>query len=120
MNEKRLIDVEGVMDKAVCAAAIFNQCTQEDTDRIVRAVYEAGFNNRIKLAKLAAEETGIGDWKAKVLKNVIATQLLYEDIKHLKTVGVISEDEERGIVEIAQPIGPILAITPVTNPTSTV
>ncbi len=120
MEEKPVVDIENVMDRAVCAGAIFSAYTQEQTDRIVRAVYKAGFNNRIKLAKLAAEETGIGNWQDKVIKNVVATQLVYEDIRHLRTVGIISEDEESGIIEIAQPLGPIFAITPVTNPTSTV
>ncbi len=120
MDNKLMIDVDAIMNKAVCAAAIFNEYTQEQTDRIARAVYEAGFNNRIKLAQLAEEETGIGNWHDKVIKNVVATQLVYEDIKYLKTVGIISEDEERGIDEVAQPIGPILAVIPVTNPTSTV
>lgn len=114
------IDVNAIMEKAVSAAAIFSELDQGQTDRIVRAVYEAGFNSRIRLAKLAAQETGIGNWKDKVLKNVIATQLVYEKIKDQKTVGIISEDEERGIVEIAQPLGPIFAMIPVTNPTSTV
>ncbi|MDD5670447.1 MAG: aldehyde dehydrogenase family protein, partial [Candidatus Omnitrophica bacterium] len=114
------IDVDAVMEKASYAAAVFSQLSQEHTDRIVRAVYQAAFNHRIDLAKLAVEETGIGNWKDKVLKNAVATQLVYEDIKHLKTVGIISEDDEQGIVEIAQPLGPILAVIPLTNPTSTV
>ncbi|MBE0477885.1 aldehyde dehydrogenase family protein [Candidatus Aerophobetes bacterium] len=120
MDEARVVNPDEVMEKSVRAAAIFSQLDQEHTDRITRAVYEAGFNHRVKLAKMAHQETGMGSWQDKVIKNVVATQLVYEDIKKLKTVGIISEDDERGIVEIAQPIGPILAITPVTNPTSTV
>jgi acetaldehyde dehydrogenase/alcohol dehydrogenase len=112
--------VEQTMEKARHAAAVFNQYSQEQVDRIVRAVYEAGFNHRIKLAKLAYEETGIGRWQDKVIKNAVATQLVYNDIKDCKTVGIISDDPVTGIVEIAQPMGPILAIIPVTNPTSTV
>lgn len=102
------------------AAAAFKELDQEQTDQIVKQVYEAGFNNRVYLAKLAQKETNLGKWRDKVIKNVIATQLVYEDIKNLKTVGIISEDPENGITEIAQPIGPIFAVTPVTNPTSTV
>jgi len=112
--------VNEIMEKAVRAAAIFSQLDQEHTDRIVRAVYEAALENRVKLAKMAHEETGIGKWEDKVIKNVVATQLVYEDIKDLKTVGIIHEDFKNGLVEIAQPLGPILAVTPVTNPTSTV
>jgi acetaldehyde dehydrogenase / alcohol dehydrogenase len=106
--------------RASAAAAVFNQFDQEQTDRIVKAVYQAAFQNRVKLAKLAHEETGIGKWEDKVIKNVVASQFVYEDIKELKTVGVISDDPQTGIMEIAQPVGPILAVIPVTNPTSTV
>jgi acetaldehyde dehydrogenase/alcohol dehydrogenase len=111
--------INEVMNIATMAAAEYSQLSQEQTDRIVKKVFEAAFNNRVKLAKMALEETGIGIWEHKVLKNVIASQLVYEDIKDLKTVGIISEDEVEGIIEIAQPMGPILAIIPVTNPTST-
>lgn len=113
------MDVDDIMMQAVFAGAIFGQLDQEHTDRIVRAVYQAGFNNRVRLAKMAVEETGIGVWQDKVMKNVLATQLVYDDIRDLKTVGIISDDRARGIMEIAQPLGPILAIIPVTNPTST-
>ncbi len=120
MGELNAIDVDEVMEKSVRAAAIFSQLDQEHTDRITRAVYEAGFNHRVSLAKMAQKETESGNWKDKVIKNVVATQFVYEDIKNLKTAGIIFEDEERGVVEIAQPIGPIFAVIPVTNPTSTV
>ncbi|MEI6764625.1 MAG: aldehyde dehydrogenase family protein [Bacteroidota bacterium] len=112
--------IDEVIQYATMAAAEYSQFTQEQTDRIVKSVFEAAFNNRVKLAKMAHEETGIGIWEHKVVKNVVASQLVYEDIKDLKTVGIISDDVESGIVEIAQPMGPILAIIPVTNPTSTV
>lgn len=115
-----MIDIDSVMEKASTAAAIFSQYDQLDTDRIVEAVYRAGFDARVRLARLAHEETGIGRWEDKVIKNVVATQLVYDDIRDLKTAGIISEDKERGIVEIAQPMGPILAVVPATNPTSTV
>ena len=112
-------NVDQYFERASAAAAVFSQFTQEQTDRVVKAVFEAAFANRVKLAKLAQEETGMGKWQDKVIKNVVASQFVYEDIKDLKTVGIISEDLVKGIVEIAQPVGPILAIIPVTNPTST-
>ncbi|OGV54000.1 MAG: hypothetical protein A2017_02090 [Lentisphaerae bacterium GWF2_44_16] len=112
--------VNDILNRALASAAIFSQLNQKQTDKIVNAVYEAGLNNRIKLAKMAAEETGIGKWEDKVIKNVVATQYVYESIRNQKTAGIISEDFESGISEIAQPIGPILAIIPCTNPTSTV
>lgn len=105
--------------KAVIAAGEYQQLGQEATDKIIESVYKAGFDNRIYLAKLANEETGLGVWEHKVIKNVLATQFVYNDIKDLKTVGIISEDHEAGVMEIAQPLGPIFALIPVTNPTST-
>ncbi len=69
---------------------------------------------------MAVEETGIGVVSDKIIKNVIATRYVYRDIKHMQTVGIINEDETNGILEIARPIGPIFAVTPITNPTSTV
>jgi acetaldehyde dehydrogenase/alcohol dehydrogenase len=117
-------DIAGIarefVEKAAMAAGVFEMFDQEQIDRIVKKIYEAGFNSRVRLAKMAHEETGIGVMEHKTLKNVVATQLVYEDIKDEKTVGVISHDEEKGITEIAQPLGPILAVIPVTNPTSTV
>ncbi|MHB1036000.1 MAG: aldehyde dehydrogenase family protein [Pirellulales bacterium] len=113
-------EVEEYFYRARAAAAIYSQFTQEQTDRVVKAVYEAAFRNRVRLAKLAREVTGLGRWQDKVIKNVVASQFVHEDIKDLRTVGVISDDPITGIVEIAQPMGPILAIIPVTNPTSTV
>jgi acetaldehyde dehydrogenase / alcohol dehydrogenase len=111
--------VEETMQKATDAANAFVKLDQEQTDRIVRAVYEVGFNNRWRLAELAHKETGIGIVQDKVIKNIIASRFVYRDIKDQKTVGIISEDPESQIIEIAHPVGPIFAITPVTNPTST-
>jgi acetaldehyde dehydrogenase / alcohol dehydrogenase len=115
---KRISDE--MIDRALIAAAVFHQLDQEETDRIVESVYKAGFNARVKLAKMASEETGMGVWQHKVLKNVLATQKVYESIKNVTTVGVVSENQLTGITEIAQPLGPIFAIIPVTNPTSTI
>jgi acetaldehyde dehydrogenase/alcohol dehydrogenase len=119
-KNKNRLDIDKIMERAKRAASIFRQLDQQPTDRIVKRVYEAGFNNRVNLAKLAYKETGLGKWEDKVIKNVIATQLVYENIKNLKTAGIVSRDMKKGITEIAQPIGPIFAVTPVTNPTSTV
>jgi acetaldehyde dehydrogenase/alcohol dehydrogenase len=120
MSENLQEIANDILEKAQLAAAEFHQFNQEQTDRIVEAVFKAGFDNRVKLAKIAREETGMGIWEHKVIKNVLATQLVYESIKNEKTVGLISYDSRTGIAEIAQPLGPILAVIPVTNPTSTV
>ena len=113
-------DINAAIRKAKAAAAIFGQLSQKHVDKIVYEVCKAGFDKRIELARLAIEETQLGKFEDKVIKNVVATQFIYEDIKDQKTVGIISEDEKSGIIEIAEPIGPIFAITPITNPTSTV
>ncbi|HAS82381.1 MAG TPA: hypothetical protein DCS43_06845 [Verrucomicrobia bacterium] len=118
--ESKNVLVDGILSRASAAAAEFNQLDQQQTDRIVRAVYEAALEHRVDLAKHAHEETGMGRWEDKVIKNTVASLLVYQSICDLKTVGFISHDEERGVSEIALPIGPILAIIPCTNPTSTV
>ena len=119
MAENLQEKADEILDRAQLAAAEFYQFNQEQTDKIVEAVFKAGFNNRVKLAKMAQEETGMGKWEHKVIKNVLGTQLVYESIKNEKTAGVISFDPRTGMTEIAQPLGPILAVIPVTNPTST-
>ncbi|MBM3327266.1 MAG: aldehyde dehydrogenase family protein [Calditrichaeota bacterium] len=108
-----------IIQRARQAAVNFSKFGQIQTDKIVRAVYLAALDNRIRLAKLAAAETDLGLWQHKVIKNVIASQLVYDHIKRQKTVGIISEDPISGIIEMAHPIGPILALVPVINPTST-
>lgn len=112
-------EVSEVLFNAKNSAAIFSQYNQQDVDRIIRAIFLAAFDNRIRLAEMAVEETGIGVVKDKIIKNIVASKYIYDDIKNMKTVGIINEDEYRGIIEIAQPLGPIFGIIPVTNPTST-
>jgi len=119
MEESLVEKANDILERAIFAAAEFQQFNQEQTDKVVEAVYKAALNARITLAKMAVEETHIGIWEDKVWKNVIGSQLVYENIKNEKTVGVISYDQNTGISEIAQPLGPIFAVTPVTNPTST-
>lgn len=123
MEQKKVLagspDIDRIMDQAAHAAEQFCTYSQEQTDLILRAVYEAAFNKRVTLAKMAHEETGIGIWQDKVHKNVIATRYLWEDIKNEKTVGIIREDTDRMVTEIAKPVGVIFAVTPITNPTST-
>lgn len=119
MSEDLLKKADEFLGKAILSAAEFQQFNQKQTNKIVKAVYKAALAERVRLAKMAAEETDLGIWQDKVVKNVLASQLVYEDIKDEKTVGIISSDPITGIIEIAQPLGPIFAITPVTNPTST-
>lgn len=117
------IDVQAVADQLVAeareAAAIFTQYNQEEVDAIVEAAARAGAARRIELARMAREETGMGLFEDKVIKNLFATEYIYNDIRHAKSVGVITDCPQTGIVEYAEPLGVILGITPVTNPTST-
>lgn len=119
MSEKGDQTIKTLMANARIAAAIFNELDQEHTDRIVRAVYKAAFDSRVQLAEAAVEETQLGALKDKIMKNVIASQMVYDSVKSLQTVGMSKEDPLTGIVEIYQPLGPIFAIIPMTNPTST-
>lgn len=118
-RETTVPTADTLLQNAVQAARQFRQLDQEATDRIVEAVYLAALDARIDLAKQAVEETGLGVWQDKVVKNLIATQLVYDDIRHQRTVGVISREDCDGIVEVAQPVGPVLGFVPVTNPSST-
>lgn len=111
--------VDTLLDRAVAAAAAFRRLDQEAVDRIVGAVARRALDERITLARMASAETGLGDWRDKVVKNVIATLLVYEDIRGQRTVGVIAEDACSGIVEVAEPVGPVLGLVPVTNPSAT-
>lgn len=108
-----------LLGRAAAAAEAFKTFDQAAVDRVVRAVFRCGYDHRIDFARLAFEETGTGVLEHKVIKNVWASLLVYENIKNQKTVGAISHDTVRGITELAQPHGPILALTPLTNPTST-
>jgi acetaldehyde dehydrogenase/alcohol dehydrogenase len=101
------------------AAALFTQYDQEAVDRIVAAAAKAGAARRIELARMAVQETGMGLIEDKVIKNLFATEYIYNDIRDRKTVGLIKDCRETGIMEFAEPLGVILGITPVTNPTST-
>jgi acetaldehyde dehydrogenase/alcohol dehydrogenase len=93
---------------------------QATVDRIVRALVVAGLEHAVELARLAMEETHFGVFEDKVVKNYIATEFLYDYLKDKPSVGVIDEDAELAIRYVAEPIGVVLALTPITNPTSTV
>jgi acetaldehyde dehydrogenase / alcohol dehydrogenase len=108
-----------MVGRAAEAAEAFRHFDQDQVDRVVEAVYRAAWKARIDLARLAIEETGMGIFEDKILKNSYATLLVYEDIRARRTVGVIGRDPLMGITEVAKPKGPILATIPVTNPTST-
>lgn len=93
--------------------------TQEEVDEIFRSAAMAANNARIKLAKMAVEETGMGIAEDKVIKNHFASEYIYNKYKDEKTCGIIEKDQSFGITKIAEPIGVVAAVVPTTNPTST-
>jgi acetaldehyde dehydrogenase/alcohol dehydrogenase len=119
-SEERIPYLESLVGQARTAAAVFTQYTQEDVDRIVKAMVLAGLDQAQYLARLAVEETRLGVMEDKALKNMVATEFVYNYVKDKRTVGPIREFPDSGLVEVAEPIGVIFSLTPITNPTSTV
>ncbi|MFZ5640727.1 MAG: bifunctional acetaldehyde-CoA/alcohol dehydrogenase [Bacillota bacterium] len=111
--------VDGLVQKAQRAQEEFLHYSQEQVDEIIRAMALAGLDRHMELAKMAVEETGRGVYEDKVTKNMFATESVYHSIKYHKTVGIIHENEEEDYMEVAEPVGVIAGVTPVTNPTST-
>ena len=101
------------------AQKIFSTYSQDMVDRIFKAAAIAANKNRILLAKMAVEETGMGVVEDKVIKNHFASEYIYNAYKDTPTCGLIEEDKTYGIKKIAEPIGVIAAVIPTTNPTST-
>ncbi len=101
------------------AQKVFATYTQEQVDKIFKAAAIAANKERIPLAKMAVEETGMGIVEDKVIKNHYAAEYIYNKYKDEKTCGVIEEDKAFGIKKVAEPIGLIAAVIPTTNPTST-
>ena len=114
---KQMID--DLMKKAKIAAEEYLKLDQETVNNIIKAMSMAGLEHHMELAKMAVEETGRGIYEDKITKNMFATEYIYHSIKHEKTVGIINENDEDDYVEIAEPVGIIAGVTPVTNPTST-
>ena len=120
LGDERTRAIDAMVERSVAAARAFRQLDQDQVDRIVAAMVRAGLRAAEDLARLAVEETGFGVFEDKVVKNYVATEFLNDYLRGKKTVGVIAEDVERNLIRVAEPIGVVLAITPVTNPTSTV
>ncbi|MBC1434143.1 bifunctional acetaldehyde-CoA/alcohol dehydrogenase [Listeria rocourtiae] len=126
MKEKAVneeLEVQKVIDTLASngqsALKAFADFDQENIDYIVHAMALAGLDQHMSLAKMAIEETGRGIYEDKCIKNIFATEYIWNSIKNDKTVGIINEDKQTGVVEIAEPVGVIAGVTPVTNPTST-
>ncbi|HIT85843.1 MAG TPA: bifunctional acetaldehyde-CoA/alcohol dehydrogenase [Candidatus Ornithomonoglobus intestinigallinarum] len=117
INVNEMID--GLVANAQKALHEFMSLDQEAIDRIVEAMTLAGLDKHMELAKFAVEETGRGVYEDKITKNMFATEYIYHSIKKEKTVGVIEENDLEDYEIIAEPIGVVCGVTPVTNPTST-
>ena len=122
-NEQEKVDsietLQKTIEKVRKAQKEFSKYTQEQVDKIFQAAAIAANQNRIPLAKMAVEETGMGIVEDKVIKNHYAAEYVYNKYKDVKTCGVLEQDDNYGIKKIAEPIGVIAAVIPTTNPTST-
>lgn len=118
--EQNVAAIDVLAQRAAAALKAFDAFEQEPITAIVHAMALAGTDQHMPLARLAVEETGRGLFEDKCVKNLFSTEYIWNSIKYDRTVGVISEDTQRGIVEIAEPVGVVAGVTPVTNPTSTV
>lgn len=110
--------INQMVQKAQAAVAEFKKLNQEQTDAICEAIASAVEANKEVLAKLAVEETGIGNVADKTTKNSVGSTVVWNDMKGAKSVGIVKEEND--VIEIAEPVGVVAAVTPTTNPTSTV
>ncbi len=111
--------VDSAVKKALVALDKFEGFDQEQVDYIVAKMSVAGLDHHGYLAELAHDETGRGVFEDKAVKNLFACEYVTNNMRHTKTVGIINEDPLTGITEIAEPVGVVCGIVPVTNPTST-
>ncbi|MDR0249580.1 MAG: bifunctional acetaldehyde-CoA/alcohol dehydrogenase [Oscillospiraceae bacterium] len=114
-----LAQIDVLVAQAQEALARYMDMTQEQVDACVHAMTMAGVDKHLHLAKLAFEETKRGVMEDKVIKNMFATEYIWHSIKYQKTVGVVEENDAEGYADIAEPVGVVAGVTPVTNPTST-
>ncbi|MGW3017439.1 bifunctional acetaldehyde-CoA/alcohol dehydrogenase [Streptomyces longwoodensis] len=113
------VAVDRLVAAGLKALADYEALSQEQVDHIVKKASVAALDQHTALARLAVEETGRGVFEDKAAKNMFACEHVTHSMGHLKTVGVIARDDMEDMVEIAEPVGVVAAVTPVTNPTST-
>ncbi|MEI5991130.1 bifunctional acetaldehyde-CoA/alcohol dehydrogenase [Enterococcus crotali] len=122
-EDTKTTDVSAMIDelakKANVALKEMEDFDQEKVDHIVHQMAMAALDQHMPLAKMAVEETGRGIYEDKAIKNMYASEYIWNSIKHDKTVGVINKDDQTGLIEIAEPVGVVCGVTPTTNPTST-
>ena len=123
LYDKDLLSVQEVrelVEKAKAAQEELAGKSQQDVDRIVKAIAQAGVRNARRLGKMAHEETGFGTEADKTIKNIFASDGVYQYIKDMKTIGELERDEKKKVRTLAVPVGVIAGLIPSTNPTSTV
>ena len=112
-------EVRDLIAKAKEAQKVLATYSQEKVDKLICEIAKACAGEAERLAKMAVDETGFGVWQDKVLKNLLGSTITYEYCKDMKTVGIIKECEECGLMEVGVPMGIVAALIPSTNPTST-
>ena len=112
-------EARNLVKKAKAAQAVLAEMDQQQVDRIVAAMAGAAERNAEKLAKMAVADTGFGKECDKITKNYFAARTIYNYIKNEKTIGIIREDKEKKLLEVAIPMGVVAGLVPSTNPTST-
>ena len=116
---RALQEVRDAVARAKHACEAIHSYDQQQVDRLCEAMARAGSAAAYELARLAVEETGIGRVHYKVLKNLLGSEGVWDSIRDEKTVGIVSNDERSGVIEVATPVGVVAGIIPTTNPTST-
>jgi succinate-semialdehyde dehydrogenase len=114
MDDKQFI--KELVDKSRKAQKIYETFNQQQVDRVVRALAKVVWDNAEPLAKMAAEETGMGVYEDKIAKNRGKSRIIWNSLKGKKSVGIIDEDKEKGLFYVAKPMGVIGMVTPCTNP----
>src|ERR1700709_979285 len=108
--------VKQLVAKAHVAQAAFESFSQEQVDAIVKGIGKYVYDNAEMLARMAVDETGIGVYEDKILKNKGKARVIWNNLKDKKSRGIIGEDPDTNMVFVAKPMGVVAAVTPVTNP----
>jgi acetaldehyde dehydrogenase (acetylating) len=122
LRDRDLVSIQEareLVSRAAQAQKKFAAFSQAQVDAVVAACAEAASAAAEPLARLAVEETGYGNVPDKIIKNRLGAVEVFNAIRGMKTVGIVREDAEKGIVEVATPVGVVAAVIPSTNPTST-
>jgi acetaldehyde dehydrogenase (acetylating) len=118
-DDRSVAEARELIERAYNAFLEYQHFTQEQVDRVIDAMAAAATAAAERIARLAVEETGYGVVADKIQKNLFSSERVYQALRGMKTVGIVREDREQGIIEVAAPVGVVAAVLPSTNPTST-